>query len=331
MTQTAPPLDPDPVQGLRAGRRGRMADPAFRWFVATNGVLVLVILAWMISATGADAWPVFASEGLDFLTGTDWDPGSAREGITGSYQILAFLWGTIITSTIAIVIAVPMAVAIALYLTQLASPRVRRPLTYAVDLLAAVPSIVYGLWAILFLIPVVLIPFMTFVSDTLGFIPLFEGPVRVRNVWVAGLVLGIMILPIISAITREVFATVPDDERFAAYGLGATRWEVMRQVVLPRCRPGIIGATMLGLGRALGETIAVALVIGGSAQISMQLFDTGQSVAAQIAIQWKEAAPEAQLGLIAMGVALFVLTVIVNVAARLVVSRMGRITGDAAL
>ncbi|MPZ87971.1 MAG: phosphate ABC transporter permease subunit PstC [Nitriliruptorales bacterium] len=320
----------EPRPGLQASRTGRLADPAFKWFVTGAGLLVLGILAWMIGATTADALPIFQKEGIRFITGTAWDPGNSRREITGTYQALPFLWGTIVTSVIAITLAVPLAVGIALYLTQLVPAPVKRPLTYAVDMLAAVPSIVYGLWAILFVVPL-LQPVWTAISNNLGFIPLFAGPPTVRNFFTAGLVLGIMILPIISAVSREVIASVPQEERFAAYSLGATRWEVMRHVILPRCRPGIIGATMLGLGRALGETILVALVIGGVATLGVRLFQPGQSVAGAIAVSWKEASPEHQLGLIAMGVALFVMTIIVNVTARLIVARTGRVTGDAAL
>lgn len=317
--------------GLTGSARGRLADPAFKLIVMASGLLVLGVLAWMIGSTTSRAWPIFQQEGLGFFFGTEWSPGDSRQEITGTYQAAEFLYGTIVTSVLALLLAVPLAVAIALYLTQLAPARIREPLTYAVDLLAAVPSVVYGLWGILFLVPV-LQPVMYALNDTLGrVIPFFGGTVQVRNFWIASLVLAIMILPIISAVSREVISAVPEDERLAAYGLGATRWEVMRHVILPRCRPGIIGASMLGLGRALGETIAVLLLIGGSAKITTEVFNTGNTVAAQIASKWKEAAPEAQLGLIALGVALFLLTIIVNVTARVIVSRMGHVTGDAAL
>ncbi len=331
MTATDPSATGTPRRSLHGGR-GRFADPAFRWFVLLCGASVLGILAWMIIATSLEAWPVFRSEGLRFFTGNSWNPGRSRSEITGTYQARDFLWGTFYTSIIALAFAVPLAIGIALYLTELAPPKLKATLTNLVDLLAGIPSVVYGLWGIIFLLPLMR-PVMNAIADTLGRIvpPILGGPVQVRNYFMAGIVLGIMILPIISAVSREVIATVPPDERFAAFGLGATRWEVMKQVVLPRARPGIIGATMLGLGRALGETIAVLLLIGGSASLTGNMFAPGQTIAGQIASQFRESSPEAIQGLIALGVALFLLTILVNMTARLIVSRMGRISGDAAL
>jgi phosphate transport system permease protein len=318
-------------KGLRGSRRGRLADPVFRVLVTGAGVTVLSILAWMILATTSDAMPVFRAEGLGFFTGSTWDPGNARDGsITGTYGAFPFLFGTVVTALFAMAFAVPLAVGIALYITQLAPRRLRRPLAYTVDLLAAVPSIIYGLWGSLFLVPL-LIPFMNWLADTFGFIPWLEGPVRVRNLFVASIVLGIMVLPITSAVVREVFDQVPRDERFAAFGLGATRWEVIKHVVISRSKPGIIGGSMLGLGRALGETIAVLLLLGGTARTEIRLFDTSQTVAAQIAAAFKEASPEYIRALLALGVALFLITIVVNVAARAIVNKLGHVTGDAAL
>lgn len=325
----APPSGRARLQGSRAGR---MADPAFRAAATASGVLVLAILAWMIASTSLDAWPIFAREGVAFFTGTTWQPGNGRGGvIEGTYQAGALLFGTLVTALLALVVAVPLAIGIALYLTQLAPPAIRAPLTATVDLLAAVPSIIYGLWGSLVLVPL-MTPVMQLVANTLGsFLPFLAGPVLVRNLFMASLVLAIMILPIVSAITREVFSAVPRDERDAAYGLGATRWEVMRHVILPRSRPGIIGGSMLGLGRALGETIAVLLIIGNVQRMDFALFQPNQTIAAQIAASFREAAPEHIRALVALGVALFILTIVVNVLARLIVSRIGRVTGDAAL
>ena len=318
------------VDLIKVGR-GRRTDPAFRWIVTGAGAMVLVILAWMIGSTTISSWGVFAKEGFDFFLSDVWRPGSSRTGITGQYGAAAFLFGTIVTSAIAILIATPLAVGIALFLTQLAPERIRAALTYVVDLLAMIPSVIIGLWAVVFFVPNVIFPVEQALSGSLGGIPFFAGPPTVRSFFAAGIVLALMILPIITALVREVFATTPPDERFAAFGMGATRWEVMRHVVLPRARPGIIGATMLGLGRALGETIAVLLVIGGSAQITGELFKPGQTIAGQIASQFGEASPEAITGLIALGVALFAITIVINVSARLIVWRLGEIKGDAAL
>lgn len=325
MTATSP-------SAIRHTTRGRLTDTGFRWIVTAAGAMVLVILAWMILSTTLESWPIFAKEGLGFFTSSEWRPGSSRAEVTGEYGALAFLFGTVVSSIIAIVIALPLAIGIALYLTELAPSWLRRPLTYTVDLLAMIPSVVIGLWAVLFFVPSVVFPVMEFLADTIGqVVPLFSGPPTVRSLFAAGLVLALMILPIITAIVREVFATTPADERYGAFGIGATQWEVMRHVVLPRARPGIIGATMLGLGRALGETIAVLLVIGGSAQITENLFRPGQTIAGQIASGFAEASPEGINGLIALGVALFAITIVINIVARLIVWRLGEILGDSSL
>ena len=328
MTSTASPG----TSRLRGSRRGRAADPVFRWTMAASGAAVLLVLAWMIAATTTDAWPILRQEGFDLFFSADWDPGSSRDpaNIEGSYGGLEFFFGTVVSSLLAMLFAVPLAVGIALYLTQVAPPRIRKPLTYVVDLLAAVPSVIYGLWGSLFLVPI-LLPVMNWTLENLGFLPFLGERVTVRNLFVASFVLGIMILPIISAIIREVMATVPQDERWAAFGLGATQWEVMSQVVLPRARGGIVGGSMLGLGRALGETIAVLLIIGGNPRLSLALFDTQQTVAAQIASSFAEASPVHVRGLIALGVGLFAITIMINVLARVVVSRFGTVTGDASL
>jgi phosphate transport system permease protein len=310
------------LSGRRRGRLG--ADRTFRLLLGAAGASVLVILAAMLISTSIQAWPVFQHEGWSFITSSKWNPGISRTEVTGEYGALAFISGTLATSAIALIIAVPLAVAVALYLTQAAPARVARPLTYTVELLAAVPSVVFGLWGLLFFVPNVLRPMMDLISSTLGtFIPFLSGPVLTYNYFAAGVVLAFMVLPIIMAVTREVMANTPESEISAAYGLGATRWEMMRHIVLPRARPGIIGATMLGLGRALGETIAVAMLIGGSEKIPSSIFRGGQSMAGIIAVTFQEAAPENVRALIGIGVLLFVITVIVNMAARAVVWMTG--------
>jgi phosphate transport system permease protein len=322
---------PLPNEALRSRRRRSPSDPLFRWGLLGASALVLIVLALMIGSTTLDSIPVFVSQGIGkFLTGTTWDPGASRTEITGTYQAGVFIYGTLVTSGIAIVVALPVSVGIALFLTDLAPMRLARPLTYMVELLAAVPSVIYGLWGLHFFAPVVLKPVAQGVSGALGSVPVFAGPVIAFNFFYAGVVLAIMIVPIISAIVREVFSAVPETERHAAFAMGATRWEVMRSVVLPRSRPGIIGATMLGLGRALGETIAVALLIGGGTAINLSIFQQGESVAAKIVNTFQEAAPEGIHALIALGVTLFAMTIVINIAARLIVRRIGDVTGEGA-
>lgn len=313
------------TDSLSGRRRGRLnADEAFRVVLGLVGTGVLLILAAMLISTTIQAWPVFEHEGWSFVFSSVWDPGTSRSEITGEYGALAFIVGTLVTSAIALVVAVPLAIAVALYITQAASKRAASALTYTIELLAAVPSVVFGLWGLLFFVPTVLRPVMDLTAKTLGsFIPFLAGPVVTYNYFAAGVVLSFMVVPIIMAVTREVMANTPEAEIAAAYGLGATRWEVMRHIVLPRARPGIIGATMLGLGRALGETIAVAMLIGGSQQIPSSLFGGGQSMAGIIAVTFQEAAPENVRALIGVGVLLFVITVVVNVAARLIVWMTG--------
>jgi len=294
---------------------------------------VLIILAAMLISTTVNSWPVFMHSGWSFITSSNWDPGISRTEITGEYGALSFIMGTLITSAIALVIAVPLAIGCGLYLTNVAPPAIRRPLAYAIDLLAAVPSVVYGLWGLLFFVPIFIRPVMKFVADTIGeVIPFLSGPVVTYNYAAAGIVLAIMVLPIITAVTREVMSKTPVAEIHGAYALGSTRWEMIRDIVMPRARPGVIGATMLGLGRALGETIAVAMLIGGSQRMPTSLFMGGQSMAGIIAITFQEAAPENIKALLGVGVVLFVITVIVNIIARLIIwATGGRVAGDAAV
>src|SRR5204863_1508104 len=223
---------------------------------------------------------------------------------------------------VALCIGVPVAVGTGLFVTELCPRRLRAPLTVMVELLAAVPSVVYGLWGVFVLIPK-LQGFEQFLADKLSFLPFVGGHVPGPNYFIAGLILAIMILPIVSAITREVMATVPSDHKEAALALGATRWEMIRTAVLPYSRSGIAGAAMLGLGRAIGETIAVTLVIGNAPTIGKQIFDQGYSLAAVIANEFGEAAnvPIHRAALIEAGLVLFVLTLIVNAVARWVVNR----------
>jgi phosphate ABC transporter permease protein PstC len=244
------------------------------------------------------------------------------------------LVGTIVTSAIALVIGVPVAVATALYLTELCPRRARAPLAVLVDLLAAVPSVVYGLWGFIVLAPH-LRGFQQSLADTFSFLPFWAGQVAGPSYFLAGLVLAIMILPIVSAISREVIATVPVENKEAALALGATRWEMIRMAVIPYARPGITGGAMLGLGRAVGETIAVAYVIGGSTTLGHSIFEQGQSLAGVIALQFGEAesTPLYKSTLFAAGLILFVITLVVNFIARRYVVRAGRgkrVGGDAA-
>jgi phosphate transport system permease protein len=308
--------------GRLAGRRRRRpADAVFKFAAAACASIVLILLAGMLLRTTWAAWPAFRHSGLSLVTSNDWNPNLSKFGG------LSFIYGTLVTSLIGLVLAVPVSVLIALFVSEVAPPRVGVPLGYVVDLLAAVPSVIYGLWGVF-----VLVPFLTNyvwqpLARNLAFIPLFSNFASGRDFATAGVILALMITPIIAAVSREVFRTVPEDERESALALGATRWEMIRLAVLPRSRQGVIAAVMLGFGRAVGETIAVAYLIGGIAnQITPHLFQQGSTIAATIALQFNEAAsvPLFKSALIALGVILFGVTLVINVGARLIIRRGGR-------
>ena len=295
----------------------RLPDRVLKWGLSALAALILVLLAYFFIRLIGQSQKAFSSFGLSFVFGNDWDVSR------NIYHGAPLLIGTLITSTIALVIGVPVAVATAVFLTELCPRRARAPLSGLVDLLAAVPSVVYGLWGVYVLIPK-LLPAEKWFASTFSFIPFIGGgTVTGPNYFIAGLILAIMILPIVSAISREVLATVPSENKEAALALGATRWEMIRIAVIPYARPGITGGAMLGLGRALGETIAVVLVIGNAPVIGHNLFTQGYSLAAVIASEFGEAAatPLHSSALFAAGLVLFVLTLFVNVIARSFVAR----------
>jgi len=285
--------------------------------LAAIAASVLVIIGFFFVKLILESEPAFAHTGVvDFVLSNNWVPSR------GQYGALPLVFGTLLTSAIALIIGVPVAVASALYITELAPRRVRGPLTLLVELLAAVPSVVYGLWGIFFLAPK-LLPAEKWFASTFSFIPFVGGNVAIPNYFVTSLILAIMIVPIVSAISREVMSTVPRDHKEAALALGATRWEMIRIAVLPYSRAGISGAAMLGLGRAIGETIAVTIVIGNAAVIGDSVFSQGYTLAAVIANEFGEAAsdPVHRASLIAAGLVLFILTLAVNLVARYFVNR----------
>ncbi|HZO35938.1 MAG TPA: phosphate ABC transporter permease subunit PstC [Solirubrobacteraceae bacterium] len=310
-----------PRRGLdQRSRFAQIADPAFRNTLTVVAALILVIIAFFFIFLIAKARPALAHQGvLSFIFTNDWNPGAQ---IYGAWPLVA---GSLITAATALVIGVPIALAAALYIGELAPRRVAAPLAMLVDLLAAVPSVVYGLWGIFVLIPA-LRPIEQWFSDTFSFLPFVGGNVAGPNYFIAGLILAIMIMPIVSAISRDVIATVPRDHKEAALALGATRWEMLRIAVLPYSRAGIVGASMLGLGRAIGETIAVTLVIGNASVVGSSIFDQGYTLAAVVANEFGEAAADdLHTGaLIAAGLVLFVLTLVINGAARALVNRAER-------
>ncbi|MBV9682352.1 MAG: phosphate ABC transporter permease subunit PstC, partial [Solirubrobacterales bacterium] len=300
-----------------------------KWGLTTLAGAILALIAYFFIRLIGESGDTFSRFGLSFIFGNDWDPSRS---IFHGFPLVA---GTLITSAIALILGVPVAVAAALYLNELCPRRFRTPLAILVDLLAAVPSVVYGLWGILVLAPK-LLPAEKWFASTFSFIPFIGGGTPTApNYFLAGLILAIMILPIVSAISREVIATVPPEHKEAALALGATRWEMIRMAVLPYARPGITGGAMLGLGRAIGETIAVVLVIGNAPLLGSHLFNQGYTLAAVIAAEFGEAAntPVHSSALFAAGLVLFVLTLIVNIVARwfVVSGHRGRRRGAGAM
>jgi phosphate transport system permease protein len=294
----------------------RIGEPLLRILTALAGLLTVVLLVWIAETVFSTASPAISQFGLGFVGAQTWD---STHNVFGAAD---FIYGTLVSSFIALLIATPMAVAISIYLTELAPRIIRRPVAILVELLAAIPSVILGLWGIIILGPFMGNHLEPFLRSFLGWIPLFAGTPSPFGMLPAALILTIMALPIITSITREVFQTTPAELKEGAYALGATRWEMVRTAVLPVAKPGIIGAVILGLGRAMGEAIAVTQVIGNVPQIKASLFSAGATLAAQIANEYQNANPGLwQDSLLYLGAVLLVISLIVNVVARLIVRR----------
>jgi phosphate transport system permease protein len=308
----------EPIEGSSVG------DRIYRWTTTGFALIIpalLLLIAWEVFAAG---WPALHKFGFGFFTESHWD------AVKGQFGAAPAIFGTIVSSIIALIIATPLAIGVAVFLSEFAPVWVRQPVAFLVDLLAAIPSVVYGLWAVLVLVPFLRDTVMAFIKNSLhlGSVPLFSGPAYGPSMLAAGCILAIMIVPYISAVTREVLLAVPRSQREAALALGATRWEMIWDAVLPYARSGIIGGIILGLGRALGETMAVTMVIGNRHEISASLFAPGYTLASQIANEFSEATSDLHVSaLMALGAALFIVTIIVNVIARWLVWRTGRLQG----
>jgi len=302
------------------------AARAFRWTATGAGAVILLVLAAVAVFLVLRAWPAMSANASVLAEEVSWFP----DGETLLQFVGPLVFGTLLSAAIALLIAMPLSIGIALFISHYAPRRLANGLGYVIDLLAAIPSVVYGLWGGLWLVPL-LAPVWSWLSDNLGFIPLFAGPAAdpPRVLLSVGLVLAVMILPIITAVCREVFLQVPRLHEEAALALGATRWEMVRMAVLPFGRSGIVSAAMLGLGRALGETMAVLMILSPGALYSFALLQVGQhqTIAANIALQFPEANPLGVSTLIATGLALFVITLAVNMAARAIVARRKDFSG----
>jgi phosphate transport system permease protein len=319
---TAAQADPAAPAGSASplAHRRPLGDRIFQILAAAAGVLVLVILALIAISTSQQASSWFSTAGWSIFT-VDWNPA------TNNFGAMSFVYGTVITAAIAIILSVPVSVAIALLLTEVVPRRWARPIVYVIDLLAVVPSVVWGLWGILVFAPWLYQIYTSIASGVKGIPvldPLFGQPVSGASFFTAGIILAFMITPIVTSLSREVIATVPAIDKEGAYALGATRWEMIRGAVWPHSQAGVVGAVLLGLGRAMGETIAVALVIGSSATITSHLLAPGYNMPSVIANQFGEASGLFRAALIGMGVLLFAFTIIINVIARAIVERSGR-------
>ena len=300
-------------------RRFQHGDVIFRALTVLAGLIVLAtVLAMGYTLWDTTALPR-AKFGLSFVFSTDWDP------VRQSFGALPFIYGTLLTSLLALILAVPVGLGIAIFLSELAPDWLRQPIGYLIELLAAVPSVIFGLWALYVLIPILVKPSSDFLSQNLGFLPIFTGPVFGPSRLAASLVLSIMILPTISALCRDVFLAIPNNQREAALALGATKWEMISQVLIPYGLSGILGSVILGLGRALGETIAVTMVIGNNRDLTASLLHPGYTMASIIANEFAEATdPLYVQSLVEIALILFVLTLILNSIARLLVWQVAR-------
>ena len=318
-----------PAQALartRALDRLRLGDTVFRHLTRNAAIGVLLLLSGVIISLIDGSIPAFRTFGFGFLTSERWNP------VTEIFGALPAIYGTILTSFIAMLIAVPIGLMIAFFLTELCPPWLRRPIGIAIELLAGIPSIIYGIWGLFIFAPFLQATLEPFLINTLGNVPgiapLFAGPPYGIGMLTSGLILAIMVLPFVTSITRDVFEAVPGVLKEAAYGLGCTTWEVVRNVTLPYARVGVIGGIMLALGRALGETMAVTFVIGNAHRISASILAPGTTISATIANEFTEAVGDLYTSsLIALGLLLFVITFIVLAIARYMLMRIERRIG----
>ncbi len=319
LEQTKPPAR----VSLSTGRRGmNLGDRVFLGGTTALGILAVLILVFLALYLMKDSWPAWQEFGLAFIWHTRWDP------VNEVFGAGLFLWGTLVTSTIAVLLATPFGIGAAIFLVEYAGPRIASPVAFIVELLAAIPSVIFGLWGLYVMAPVMRNTVEPFLQNTLGRLPiigaLFTGPTIGRDYLTAGTILAIMILPTVMAVSREIIRSVPDTQREGMLGLGATRFEVIRHAVLPYARSGLVGAIILGLARALGETMAVTMTIGNSAQqISPSLFTPGYTLASGIANQFNEAATPLYFGsLMALALVLIGISLITNAIARIFVRRV---------
>jgi phosphate transport system permease protein len=299
--------------------RANYGDRIFTLLLTVAALAVPVLLGFLVYELWSGADLAIQRFGLDFVTTSVWDP------VAEQFGALPLIFGTLLSSLIALIIAVPLSLGVAIYLTEFAPKSVRQPVAFLIGLLAAIPSVVYGLWGIFVLVPALRTTAFPFLRKLFGFLPLFQGPIYGPSMLAAGIILAIMIMPYIMSVSREVLLAVPNTQREASLALGATRWEAVTSAVIPYARSGIIGAIILGLGRALGETMAVTMLIGNRHEIAASLFAPGYTMAAAIANEFSEAVGDMHISALAyVAFVLFMVTVLVNAAARLLIWRVAR-------
>ncbi|MEA2205003.1 MAG: phosphate transport system permease protein [Blastocatellia bacterium] len=316
-----PKSRPLPALRRRLSPTGNAGDAIFRLLLLAAALLIVLLVGSMLFALVAKSRLSIAQFGFSFITSSNWDP------VRSEFGALPFIYGTVASSLIALVICVPLSLGIAIFLVEQAPVRLARPLGFLVELLAAIPSVVYGLWGIFVLAPFLRMHVEPPLQKWLGWLPLFKGPITGIGLLTGGIILAVMVTPIISAVVRDVLTAVPGSQREAALALGATKWETTK-VVLVNGAPGIAGAIILGLGRAIGETMAVTMVIGNRAHISASLFDSSYTIASVIANEFTEATQDLYLSaLVELGLILFLVTFVVNGIARILVWNVTRKTG----
>jgi phosphate transport system permease protein len=318
MNYSAPDiLPPQSTKGRELGRHTRFGDRIFANLTLVFALVIVAILLGLVAVLNINAAPSISKFGLSFLSGTSWNP------VKESFGALPAIYGTLLSSAIGVLIAIPISLGAAIFLVEMAPSWLRGPCSFLIEMLAAIPSVIIGLWGLYVLVPFIRSPIETWLGGHLGFLPLFRGPPFGVGFLAAGIILALMIIPIITAVSRDAIRAVPDHQREAMLALGATRWETIRRAVLPYCRSGLAGATILGLGRALGETMAVTMVIGNAYKLTPSLFSPGATIASKIASEFGEASSGLFIGsLVELALVLFGITLLVNVVARLLVWRL---------
>jgi phosphate transport system permease protein len=309
--------------GNHLSRFTRIGDKTFPKLTLIFALVIVVILIGTVIVLGIEAVPAIRKFGLSFFSSTNWN------AVTEQFGALPAIFGTLVSSLIALIIAVPVSLGASIFLTELAPVWMRSPASFLIEMLAAIPSVIIGLWGLFVLVPFVRSPIEGWLGSALGFLPFFQGPPFGVGFLSAGIILAIMVIPIITAVSRDAMKAVPDTQREAMLALGATRWETISRSVIPYCRSGLIGAVILGLGRALGETMAVTMVIGNGYNLTASLFSPGATIASKIALEFSEASSGVFIAsLVELALVLFIVTFLVNVIARVLVWRFTAVKAD---